>query len=1102
MKKLLLGVVSLLLIRLGGLAAEAPASPPPDQAATAALQSLEEMIARGEVGWWKSQADPSIQFLNKYGGLGGDTVAALSLNQAETLWPAWKPVGAGLERFGIACSVYNCLKNANEGNYNTAALNALKDFLKYRLSKMGNAVATSAAGVGLIDFALNSFGEAALQQVADDYWFFYCRYQAQHQPRLADYIRLITQGDGTRTGFDAVVAALDSFWDDPETHGIRGFSTLKAQDPDYRANFRSRYLKENLLPFLQAWAERERDKEETAAWIALRRLTEQVQATVVAVDFALLEKGLDEPPAGATVDVMVEFYSPKHETRVLASAPIAARNRLEFPLSAALGPDRKLPRSLKIRLHRANETEASRGSSNNNFEVAWINPTGAWRREAKPGVLAYVAKTPLFTTAWSEFPVTLTGEGADQINALLFRRLPAGTAERLQEVASAPGGSTASMKGGQGKMRLEHGQYLVICETDLYVFIHGPVKVAGPTPLSIPVRRAVEQTPAAPDLVAYRQTVGRAAEAVRQRQENHRETFAATAQALQDYWIGTYNALNGYLATARVLQNKLNEELRQPQLTYEQQQAIRGRYQPRITEMERAKDAAERAMWETTRAEEKVATEINTEVQARHATVRKEMSAAADELGEGLNDVTKALYPVQSEFEQLARRVVGNTLQTAPNASLDGELAQMRESLKKIEAGLPALLQAQDRVAALQARYNEAAAAVRDIETREGQVVYFNPMDRDGEVATLALKVDAIRSSDVLAEARRLLQKAEQVVAKRRERAHLMAAMRQELEDLARQLPAVDETLWRERTAHFRGRADPLLAAAATPGAADDTAVFQALQKDLGAFFQSQTAVCGDLLEDSARTTTAYSRFDEKFREFQRQKLYHEVTPDFWQSMDQLAWPKIRARQAAVDGSVKLAADLDHWLKAGPTREARAQRLAGLRAEFGPEQAARNAAARVEQLNRLEAELRAMPEGLVAGERAAWAAARAQLVRSGQLESWLRGQGRAYVLFSGLNEKPVEQGFFWPETAERGTPQTQQGLQVSLAIRNVADDAMCLLQESSDGGKTWRNSNYWGGQWRSYLPWEGKEQRYRALLPDGGFTLDLPAFPHYLPPQA
>jgi len=333
-------------------------------------------------------------------------------------------------------------------------LNALKDFLKYRLSKMGNAVATSAAGVGLVDFALSSFGEAALQQVADDYWFFYCRYQAQRQPRLGDYVRLITQGDGTRRGFDAVVASLDSFWDDPETHGIRGFSTLKTQDPDYQANFRSRYLKENLLPFLQTWAERERDKEETAAWIALRRLTEQLQATVVAVDFALLEKGLNEPPAGATVDVVVEFYSPKQETRVLASAPIAARNRLQFPLSAALGADGKLPRSLKIRLHRANETEASRGSSNSNFEVAWIDPAGAWRREVKAGQLAYVAKTPLFTTAWSEFPVTLTGEGADKIYSLLFRRLPVGTAERLQEVASAPGGNSTSMKEGQGKIRL------------------------------------------------------------------------------------------------------------------------------------------------------------------------------------------------------------------------------------------------------------------------------------------------------------------------------------------------------------------------------------------------------------------------------------------------------------------------------------------------------------------------------------------------------------------------------------------------------------------------------------------------------------------------
>jgi hypothetical protein len=48
------------LFRLGAFAAEDPATPPPDQAdkaATTALNSLEDMISRGEVGWWTGKMD-------------------------------------------------------------------------------------------------------------------------------------------------------------------------------------------------------------------------------------------------------------------------------------------------------------------------------------------------------------------------------------------------------------------------------------------------------------------------------------------------------------------------------------------------------------------------------------------------------------------------------------------------------------------------------------------------------------------------------------------------------------------------------------------------------------------------------------------------------------------------------------------------------------------------------------------------------------------------------------------------------------------------------------------------------------------------------------
>ena len=1080
---------------------EVPATPPPDQAATDALKSLEDMIGRGEVGWWKSQADPSIQFLNKYGGLGGDTVTALTLNQAEALWPAWKSVGGGLEKFGIACSVYNCLKSANEGNYNAAVLNALKDFLKYRLSKMGNNVAASAAGVGLIDFALNSFGEAALQQIADDYWEIYCSYQARRHPSLADYVRLITQGDGTQSGFAAVTASLDSFWDDPATDGIRGFENLKTQDKNYKANFRSRYLKENLLAFLQTWAEREQENAQIAAWIQLRKLTEQLQNTKIAVDFALLEKGLNEPPAGATVEVVVQFYvANKTETRVLAQAPIAARNRLEFPLVNMLGADRKLPRTLYIRLRRPGVTEEPHSGGTDVFELSLIDAAGPWRREARTGQLAYVAKQPLYTSAWSEFPITLTGPGADKIYSLTFYQLPAGTATYLRELVVSMGGGSVNIKDGQGKMRLQHGLYLATCENDDYVFTYGPVKIAGPTPLTIPVRPATERPPAAPEPAKLHEQVAQAAAAVRSRQESQTAAIATASQALQDYWLATYNALNAYTSTARALRKKMNEELAQPKLTTDQQRAITQKYQPRADEMEKARYDAERAMYASVQAEEKVAADLDTENRQRYAALSKDFRAVGDETDAAFNVVRQKLYPVSSDFEKIANRLVGGSLLNMPNASLDQELTQMRQALANIETNLPALLQAYDKLPGALERYNQTAAAVREVEANEGTTLYFNPNHYDDAVAMLGLSVDAIRSSGYLDEARSLLQKAERVVAQRRERARLAAALLQEIESLAQQLTVPDEALWRTKTAAFRERADPLFAAALAPEDADDTAAFQGLLKDLRAFCQEQAAVCGDMLEAPDKTENAFSRFNVKYAEFNRQQLFREAPSDFWQKMDQIAWSKIRSRANTTREAVTLAKDVATWLKIGATREARTQQLAKLRAEFDPK-TARDIAGQIEQLNRLDAALQPLPARLVQAERQAWQTARTQLVRSGQLESWLRNQNRPYVGFATFSDKPAGSVYFWPEKAVRENPQTQQGLPVTLALKNAPDDTLCRMQVSRDGGKTWQAILYQRGKWYTFLPWQGTDLRFRALLPDGSQTVDLPAFPQFVSPE-
>jgi hypothetical protein len=546
----------------------------------------------------------------------------------------------------------------------------------------------------------------------------------------------------------------------------------------------------------------------------------------------------------------------------------------------------------------------------------------------------------------------------------------------------------------------------------------------------------------------------------------------------------------------------MNEELAQPKLTPDQQRAITQKYQPRAGEMEKAKNDAERAMYDSVqRRGEESPSDLDQENNQRYDALRKALSAASDELSPALNAVRQKLYPVSSDFEKIANRLAGGSLLVMPGASLDQELTQMRQALASIETNLPALLQAYDKLPGLLERYNQAAAAVREVEANEGVTLYFNPNSYDDEVAMLGLRVDAIRNSGYLDQARTLLQKAERLVALRRDRARRTAELLQEIETLAQQMPVPDEALWRTKTAAFRERADPLFAAAQAPEGADDTAAFRmACKRTSPRSSRTRRPSAATCSTPPIKPRTPSASFTTRYDEFNRQQLWRDTPPDFWQKMDQLAWSKIRTRANTTREAVLLAKDIATWLKTGATRAARARQLAKLRIDFELK-TARDTAGQIEQLNRLDTALQQLPARLVQAERDAWQAARTQLVRSGQLDTWLRNQGKPYVGFATFSDKPTEQVYYWPEKAARDNPQTQQGLQATLFLKNVPDDTLGRMQMSRDSGKTWQAILYQRGKWFTYLPWQGSEIRFRVLLPDGTQTIDLPAFPQFVSPE-
>jgi hypothetical protein len=1093
--------------------AEPPRDLPPDEAADKALEEIEAALMRGDIGWWQSTADPVIQFTSKYTGLGSDTVTVLSLNQMEKLWPSWKTVSGGLDRFGSAVTVYTCIKHAYDGDYDKLALEALKKFLTTKLQSMGEGAALSAAGVGLIDFALNSFGEAAMQQVSDDFWWFYCRYQSRRHPSLAAYVRLITEGDGARKGFAAVAASLDSFWDDPETAGIRGFHTLVAQDPDYKATLRNRYIKENLLNFLTMWAERERDKARTGAWLAARRFAEEVGKTVIAVEFSIIEKGLGEPPKGTTAELCLQTYNATGgtDTKVLASAPLVKDMKFEVPLASLLDAKKHMPRKLLIRLQRPGYKEGARESGRDLFDVEMTDTGSKWKREPAAGRLVYRARAPFIVENYAEVTVTLAGQGADKIGGASFHSLPGAVAINPRDLCrvSLYYGASVTPKDAPAKLRLAYGRYIVMSDSVDYTVAPGPVTVDGDMAYTVdvkPVSKDDTAAPAAPDPAKLKELLLRPMADIKSRAKLPAAAASETSAAVADYWQSAFLAMAGLARAQRALELKMAEELKQPKLTSEQQTAIYKSYRPKIDAVNKTWNDARAALPAAVDAASKEFEAVDKDLRAHHAEVLKELRAADDDVSKLFSGITQKLYPLNSKHREISMLVTGGALNYLPTAEMDAKLAAARKTLAEIESAVPAMMAEYEKLAPAAERYARAAAAVRDVDEKEGVTVYSNPRDYAGQIAAIGQTVEMLRDTKFADDARALMDKAEKMADKRRARRALAAGALQRLEAAAAAIPAVDIEAWKARSAEFSKRAEPLFAGPDAADRPDDTEAFTKLAADIEAFLREQIEICGDMLAEPAKKETGFSRFQQAYKEIIDSQSWANLPQDWHQKFAQSSWDKIRARGAAAHEIFTLRNDIRIWLAAGKTRETRAAALKKTVDALTPKKG--EALGVEERLAALDAQMRIFDElprrVLPADTFRAWEKARVDLARGGAVDTWLRQKGKPFIVMDTVNAKPCGKAIYWPETAPNGMPANSNGwCGATLTVEGAGADALIIMRQSTDSGKNWSMVRSRGGKWYVNLPMSVaglKSLMFEAALSDGQEIKCIPSLPQFMAP--
>jgi hypothetical protein len=1057
--------------------ADPPKPPDAEAAVNKALGDIENSLKTGNVGWWQSEADPWIQFTAKYTGFGGDVVTALSLNQAEAIWPAYKGISEKMDQFGAACVVYNCLQYAYDGEYNKAALEGMKWFLMNRLKQMGEHGAISASGVGLIDFALNSFAEAAMQQIKDDYWAFYCAYQTDQHRHLGDYLRMFENGEKGLKGMPAIAASLDSFWETPEAQGIRGYYTLKVQDPQYIENFRNRFIKEFLLQHLVRRAEIEQEKARTDAWLAAKKYAEQIQATTFVVDLPIRERNLGEAPVWLTADLYVNDPAAKDGMRILVSAPVANDLKLEAPLSALFNDKKQMPTVVHVKLHRAGaqDPKTAPAPDPETIDIYLSENNPKWKREAKPGKLIYKPRNPILVATRSNVRVRGGGTGTYQITWVSFHPLPIAGFGDMTDNTIRPNWDSCRLTDGQGTTSLANGRYVVVTQPALAP--ETVITVKGDMDVTLaPMTGGEVAAPKPPDPARFRELTRKVNESRRSRSKWASDALAETAEARAAFWQESIMAFGARERSALLLEIKRQADMRQPGVTPAQAAAIDKAAQAKIAEVRKGTDEASAALGKVATESLDEIREIEKEQTLHIREVAKEFDTSRMEVDSIANKLGMLLYPTERSFLTITRGVTqggyytisgithkddkGTRVLSGPEAA-EERLEEARKGLAQIEKDVPQIIAVREKLREAAARHVKAVAAVREVNERDGVPIYPGEFIRQDDVNAIMVRADIQGNPKVVEEARDYVKRGERMVQRRKERLRVIEEALRKVIDAAAQLKDVDAAAWKTRTGEFTAPLDALFAAAEAAGGADDTESFRKLAESMDGFFREQIDVCGDLLEDPDKKDTPFSRFHAAHQALLDLGAGADWPKDFQIKTINPAVQKVNARGRAVSDALRARKDIRLWLALGKDR---AERSAA-RKRFIEGFAAKTEPKNVEQrLADVEARVRLIQEF---PHRVPAAAIRDDLVKrleddrralaaSGEVEDLWRSKNEPFVVFDTVNGKPFKKAFYWNVEESHKLP-NDAAPEAVLKVVGAPEDAPVIIRRSDDGGRTWRN---------------------------------------------
>lgn len=1021
--------------------AAAPSSPASGawRRATKAVDDLEERIRAGRLATDVKRVDLAVQALGTFTGLGEGAVVLILCGGEDQLAnpPAWlgKMTGA-LEKVGVATTVWACLSDLYDGQTDQVNQRLMVMSGKTMLGWLGPAGAVYAAGLEFAEYGFDVVGERAVRIANQNAYAKYVEYHAGEAGQSVGALVAVYRDQGLA----ALEARLDAFWDSEAVSHIRGYAFLPIFDPNYRAHFRNRFVRDYLVGSMLKEAEARHDAERRLAVDELSRQFVETMNRKVTFVVPVVERLLGTPAKGYVVSLVPEPSG----SPVAKAAADGKTVELSMRLLALMNGDSFWKR-WKIDV----VPNAGVDGSTAGVELD-LGDRGNWKSTvgADGEIRIEVAPIPVTTrvdvTASKALTLLALGPDAERGREFFYANFH----EREEAIASPV------------PSKIPLGRYLPRRKDEAglpqpVVTIDGPMAIADRDP---PVAEAEGVTDVPPiDLSGIRAAVARLAAAVEAEATDWTVVYADYKRAFDEFETGyaTYTAkVRRAVEALTKTRNRLYDEAGRRRDWAGQRKvsaewgAKTERVRVRIDEAAKQRDEVEASARQALEA-------LDWRVRASYAAAEKRYRAAKSRAREAQESAGSSAREVSQGLRSLASAFGMATSYPNPARAAD-TMRQAEEGRARVERAADAVRDGLAGATAGAAELDAARAAIAPRAAfRHGTLE-----DEDEVVEVRRERPRLEQAAKAVADARPVEHAAAMVAemkatfdaetAARAKMASLVGA----LEALAASLPVVDANAWRAETKRLEAKRRGLVQGLLGGGGAD----LAALRAEIDAWNAAHADEVADLLPAPLAKETPFSRFLGAWGEVSPLDYFEFLPSDWYTRVAMPAWRKVAARDVATEWMLRLRADVVRLEATGgddaSRRKALEARVAALRAALDAAGGA-DALAAVARLDEAARILAEVSSSAAPDLEVAWERRRVELVRSGALERAIRASGRPFAVLTTVEGKEHGGGFFWPETFAPRDPK-HPSVTATVRVEGLPAGAAAIVFTSYDAGETWR----------------------------------------------